>query len=94
MSGPAYADQRAKLMIDLILKYKKVNSDSTDEDIISKAVNVVGPADIKGINPRAILRTEPNRNVNNFEANLLPYIEFYEGRFSVALYSCESAEDR
>ena len=81
VSGSSYADQRAKLTVDLKLKYRKLSNGSVDEDIISKAIHIVGPADIKGINPRAILRTEPKQNVSNFEANLLPYIEFYEEDF-------------
>ena len=34
-----------------------------------------------GINPRAIVKTEPRNLVTDFEANYLPYIEFYEEEF-------------
>lgn len=81
VSGSGYADQRARLAVELHLKYRKIADGSTDEDIVTKTVHLVGPADIKGINSSAILRTEPNSHVTNFEANLLPYIEFYEEDF-------------
>jgi hypothetical protein len=48
---------------------------------ISKNVEVLGPGDVVGINPRAIVKTEPRNWVTDFESNYLPYIEFYEEDF-------------
>src|SRR5687768_7436849 len=48
---------------------------------ISKSAELLGPADVVGINPRAIVKTEPRNWVTDFEANYLPYIEFYEEDF-------------
>jgi hypothetical protein len=48
---------------------------------IDKDVEVLGPGDVIGINPRAIVKTEPRNWVTDFEANYLPYIEFYEEDF-------------
>ena len=35
--------------------------------------------DIIGIDPRAVVRTEPRDWITNFESNYLPAIDFYEG---------------
>ena len=48
---------------------------------IGKDIEVLGPGDVVGINPRAIVKTEPRNWVTDFEANYLPYIEFYEEDF-------------
>src|SRR3954471_4427877 len=48
---------------------------------IAKSVEVLGPGDVVGINPRAIVKTEPRNWVTDFESNYLPYIEFYEEDF-------------
>ena len=80
VSGDSFADERAEIDVDLVLKYQQL-SGGTGESAISKIINVVSPGDINGINPKAILRTEPAQNVNNFEPNLLAFIEFYEEDF-------------
>src|SRR5688572_25909415 len=48
---------------------------------ISKQVQVFGPGDVAGINPRVIVKTEPRNWITDFESNYLPYIEFYEEDF-------------
>jgi hypothetical protein len=48
---------------------------------IAKNVEVLGPGDVVGINPRAIVKTDPRNWVTDFESNYLPYIEFYEEDF-------------
>ncbi len=80
VAGSAYADERAKLNVELVIGYDLLDGGS-GEELVGKTVNVAGPADIVGINPAAILRTEPAAHVNNFEANLLAYLEFYEEDF-------------
>ena len=80
VTGAGYADERARLNVELVVGYDRISGGS-DEDSVSKTVNLIGPGDIAGVNPVAVLRTEPAANVNNFEANLLAYIEFYEEDF-------------
>ncbi|WP_328681557.1 hypothetical protein OG905_37590 [Streptomyces sp. NBC_00322] len=41
-------------------------------------VQLYGPGDVIGIDPRAIVRTEPRDWVTNFDPNYLAFIEFYE----------------
>ena len=48
---------------------------------ISKHVQLLGPGDVIGINPRVIVKTDPRNWVTDFESNYLPYIEFYEEDF-------------
>ena len=48
---------------------------------VSKSPQLLGPGDIVGINSRAIVKTEPRNFITDFEANYLPYIEFYEEDF-------------
>ena len=44
-------------------------------------VQLYGPGDVIGVDPRAIVRTEPRDWVTNFDPNYLPFIEFYEEDF-------------
>lgn len=44
-------------------------------------VNLIGPGDVIGINPRAIVRAEPQNLITDFEPNFLPFVEFYEEDF-------------
>jgi hypothetical protein len=48
---------------------------------VAKQVQVLGPGDVIGISPRAIVKTDPRNWVTDFESNYLPYIEFYEEDF-------------
>ncbi len=58
---------------------------------VSKHVQVLGPGDVVGINPRAIVKTEPRHWVTDFESNYLPYIEFYEEDFPWRFTPAEAA---
>ncbi len=48
---------------------------------VGQTVQLLGPGDVLGINPRAIVKTEPRNQVTNFEPNYLPYVEFYDEDF-------------
>jgi hypothetical protein len=48
---------------------------------VPQIIKLVGPGDVVGIDPRAIVRTEPQRWTANFEPNYLPLIEFYDEDF-------------
>lgn len=52
-----------------------------NDEPIAKQVQVLGPGDVVGISPRAVVKTEPRNWVTDFESNYLPYIEFYEEDF-------------
>jgi hypothetical protein len=46
-----------------------------------RSVELLGPGDIVGVNPRAISKIEPRSSVTDFEPNYLPFVEFYEEDF-------------
>jgi hypothetical protein len=48
---------------------------------INKTLELYGPGDIIGIDPKTIVKTEPRNWITNFEPNYLPYIEFYDEDF-------------
>lgn len=48
---------------------------------IDRTVQLYGPGDITGLNQQAIVRTVPRAGVNDFEANFLAAIEFYDEDF-------------
>jgi len=48
---------------------------------VTRPVEIYGPGDVVGIDPRAIIRTEPRPFVSDFEPNYLPAIEFYDEDF-------------
>jgi hypothetical protein len=48
---------------------------------VDKNILLIGPGDIIGIDPRAVLKTEPRNWVTNFEPNDLAHIEFYDEDF-------------
>lgn len=45
---------------------------------VGNTVLLLGPGDVIGINPQAIVKTEPRNWITNFEPNFLPYVEFYD----------------
>ena len=47
----------------------------------NKTLELYGPGDIVGIDPKTIVKTEPRNWITNFEPNYLPYIEFYDEDF-------------
>lgn len=48
---------------------------------VGNTVHLIGPGDVIGINPQAIVKTEPHHWITNFEPNYLPYVEFYDEDF-------------
>ncbi|BEP14781.1 hypothetical protein acdb102_30920 [Acidothermaceae bacterium B102] len=48
---------------------------------INRAVELYGPGDVVGIDPRVIVRTEPRDWITNAEPNYLATIEFYDEDF-------------
>ncbi|HEU5236067.1 MAG TPA: hypothetical protein VFU37_02930, partial [Pyrinomonadaceae bacterium] len=43
---------------------------------VAQTVRLYGPANVKGIDPQQVVRTEPKAGTNNFEPNYFPAIEF------------------
>ena len=71
--------QRATIPVALVLKGSRVDGSGMEtRPPILRDIEIYGPGDITGCEPRAIIKNEPNRLITNFEPNYLPYIEFYD----------------
>lgn len=78
--GDAAVLVRATLPLDLDVTATKLDG-SVQTQTLHRDVSLVGPADIIGIEARAIIKVDPRDHITNFEPNYLPYIEFYEEDF-------------
>lgn len=75
------AVERANMTVGLTLRTTDIADGSTDENVLEKTFKLLGPPDVLAISPKAVVCVEPKPKVNNYEANGLPYIEFYEEDF-------------
>lgn len=76
----ASVEVRAKINVKLDLKGSGGEAGDVTSSV-SKDIALYGPGDIIGIESRAIIKTEPNNWITNFEPNYLPYVEFYDEDF-------------
>lgn len=72
---------RATIPVDLTLSGTKLDGGTENRPPIQKNIQIYGPGDIVGIDPKAIIKVEPQNWITNFEPNYLPYIEFYDEDF-------------
>ncbi|MFC5412202.1 hypothetical protein ACFPMF_22950 [Larkinella bovis] len=72
--------ERANLQVQLTVQADNVDGGG-NEQTIAKVIQVVGPGDVLNISDRVLIRVNPAPNINNYEANNLAYIEFYEEDF-------------
>jgi hypothetical protein len=79
--APGGAALRASVRVALELTGVPLGGGATLTRPISRDVELYGPADIVGIESRAIVRTEPRHWITNFEPNYLAAIEFYDEDF-------------
>jgi hypothetical protein len=49
---------------------------------VSKTVQLHGPGDLVGIDPRVIVRTDPRHSARDYEPNYTPLIEFFDEDFA------------
>lgn len=68
----ASGEQRAKLTMEL---------DFGPGTKFPKPIELIGPGDVLGFDPRIVSRTDPLNNVGDFEPNYFPSIEFTEPEF-------------
>lgn len=71
--GPGGPVERAALRISL-----KVND---EPDFATNQVHLLGPGDVIGMHPDAVVRTEPRNWVTDYEPNYLAAIDFYDEDF-------------
>jgi hypothetical protein len=72
---------RASIDVSLTLSGDPPGGGAKLTQNVSHKVALYGPGDIVGIDPRAVVRTEPRNWITNFEANYLPAIDFYDEDF-------------
>jgi hypothetical protein len=80
IAGTATAATRAKIPVQLRLTAEASDGSVTTQDVV-KDVQLYGPGDVVGVDPRAISRTEPRTWVTNAEPGFLAHIEFYDEDF-------------
>jgi hypothetical protein len=73
---------RASFDLKLNLEGKAVGGGAPLNEPIDRTVQLYGPGDVVGIEPGAIFKTEPLNWITNFEANYLPYADFYDEDFA------------
>ena len=72
---------RGTIPVGVSVRGKKIDGSGDAQETFSKNVALYGPGDVIGIDPRAIVRTEPRHWITNFEPNYLAFIEFYDEDF-------------
>ncbi len=72
---------RATFDLQLTVEGKALAGDAPLQEFIAKQVQLYGPGDLVGVEPRAFFKTEPLNWITNFEPNYLPYIDFYDEDF-------------
>jgi hypothetical protein len=74
--------QRATVPVKLVLSAEPVDGvDKVEPRTVGHDVQLYGPGDVIGIDPRAVSRTEPRDWITAFEPNYLAHIEFYHEDF-------------
>ncbi|MGW1992769.1 hypothetical protein [Embleya sp. NPDC001921] len=71
---------RAEIPVKLQLTVEPI-SGPPPQHFVEQKVQLYGPGDIVGIDPRVVSRTEPRAWVTNAEPNYLAHIEFYDEDF-------------
>jgi hypothetical protein len=73
--------RRASLPVDLTLQSTPITGNPSASPAISKSVQLLGPGDIRGVRPEAIVRVHPRNGTKAFETGALAYVDFYEEDF-------------
>lgn len=81
ITGPPAAGTRASIHVEVDITGTPVNAGLPLTQPAARDIALYGPGDILGIDPRAIIRTEPRPGVSNFESNYLAAIDFYDEDF-------------
>jgi hypothetical protein len=74
-------EARAKFTVKLDVHGTDANGADKLSPVGDKAVEIYGPGDVVGIDPRSIIKTDPHNWITNFENNYLAHIDFYDEDF-------------
>lgn len=70
-----------RISIDLKVKINATGTLGNIVHNVDSSVKLIGPGDVIGMSPSAIIKTEPLNWITNFEPNYFPYIDFYDEDF-------------
>ncbi len=76
--GDASVTTRASTHVELQLDGDPVGGGAELTQTFAQDIALYGPGEIVGIDPRAVVRTEPRNWITNFESNYLAAIDFYD----------------
>jgi hypothetical protein len=93
VQAPAEADAR-RGKITVTLNVTGTGLTNPGSQAVDKQIELYGPGDIVGIDPKVIIKTEPRNWITNFEPNYLPYIDFYDEDFPWRYTPSAPAGDR
>ena len=79
--GDPAVKTRASIQVSLTLSGEPVAGGAPLAQTVAQDIALFGPGDIVGIDPRAVVRTEPHPLISNFEANYLAAIDSYDEDF-------------
>jgi hypothetical protein len=65
---------RASIDVDLLVTGVPVTGSTALSQPVSQPVQLYGPGDVVGVDPREISRTEPRTGISNVEPNFLAHI--------------------
>ncbi|GAA2430322.1 hypothetical protein GCM10010191_49850 [Actinomadura vinacea] len=82
IAGDPGAAPRAAIKVQLKLTGDALKAgDPPPSRLVEQQLQIYGPGDVIGVDPRAISRAEPRPSISNFEPNYLAHIEFYDEDF-------------
>lgn len=93
VAAPTQADAR-RGQITVTLSVTGTGLTNPPSQSFDKTIELYGPGDIIGIDPKTIVKTEPRNWITNFEPNYLPYIEFYDEDFPWRYTPSAATRDR
>ncbi|MCS7477945.1 hypothetical protein ACFFQW_42550 [Umezawaea endophytica] len=73
---------RATVQVRLELNGDALGTGPAPHKLVEQPVQLYGPGDVVGIDPRVVSRMEPPPFTTNFEPNYLAHVEFYEEDFA------------
>jgi hypothetical protein len=81
ITAPPAAGIRASIHVQVDITGTPIDGGPPLIQSAAQDIALYGPGDILGIDPRAVIRTEPRAGVSNFESNYLAAIDFYDEDF-------------